>query len=344
MRTKTKSSSGKGGKKSAAELELALRTTRETLQSTIEELQTSNEELRSTNEEMQSSNEELQSTNEELETAKEELQSLNEESSTVNAELQSRIDELSRINDDIKNLLDSTEVATVFLDLDLCISRFTPRATRIVPLEATDVGRPIGHFASNLRGVDLAHHARQVLEDLVVRETEVASVDGNHFIMRVRPYRTVSNVIDGVVMTFENITLRWRAEEALRISEELHRTVLERFLGIVYHYLEGDGTGDRKGQYRFVSGAVERVCGYTSDDFLNGRIDWTNLIDPEDRDAVMAARAKSRQSIGATFEIGYRVLPKEGRPRQMREIFRHTMTPDGLAVQGAIYDGSIFQR
>ncbi|MCU7866850.1 MAG: PAS domain-containing protein, partial [Candidatus Thiodiazotropha sp. (ex Lucinoma borealis)] len=124
-------------KKSVEELENELQYTKENLQTTIEELETSNEELKSTNEELQSTNEELQSTNEEMETSKEELQSLNEESATVNAELQSRIDELSQTNDDMKNLLDSTEIATLFLDVDLCIRRFTPKVTEIVPLTVT---------------------------------------------------------------------------------------------------------------------------------------------------------------------------------------------------------------
>ena len=194
--------------KSVEELEQELQYTRESLQTTIEELETSNEELTSINEELQSTNEELQSTNEELETSKEELQSLNEESATVNAELQARIDELSRTNDDMKNLLDSTEIATVFLDTDLRVRRFTPRATDIIPLTATDFGRPIKHLASALIDIDLAEYGRQVLRDLAVREVEVKSEDDRSYVMRVRPYRTVANLIDGVVITFEDTTER----------------------------------------------------------------------------------------------------------------------------------------
>ena len=133
-------STGEGASSTVVELEQELRYTRENLQTTIEELETSNEELKSSNEELQSTNEELQSTNEELETSKEELQSLNEESTTVNTELQSRIEELSKANDDMKNLLDSTQIATTFLDIDLCAYRFTPTMTEIVPLAATDIG------------------------------------------------------------------------------------------------------------------------------------------------------------------------------------------------------------
>lgn len=213
--------------RTAEDLEYELLHTREDLQTTIEELETSNEEHRSANEELQSTNEELQSTNEELETSKEELQSLNEESITVNAELQARIDELSTINDDMKNLLDSTEIATIFLDNELRVRRFTPKATELIPLKATDAGRPIGHLASVLLDTDLAEYGEMVLRDLAVREAELASRTGTLYLMRVRPYRTIANVIDGVVLTFEDITQRRRDQEALRESEQRHRLLFE---------------------------------------------------------------------------------------------------------------------
>ncbi|MCU7806350.1 MAG: PAS domain S-box protein [Candidatus Thiodiazotropha sp. (ex Semelilucina semeliformis)] len=213
--------------KSVEELERELQYTKENLQTTIEELETSNEELKSTNEELQSTNEELQSTNEEMETSKEELQSLNEESATVNAELQSRIDELSQTNDDMKNLLDSTDIATLFLDSDLCIRRFTPKATEIIPLTATDSGRPIKHFATSLINADLTEYGRQVLEDLAVREVTVKSHDGKSFIMKIRPYRTTNNVIDGVVITFSDITARKHADEALEKQRAFQKAVLD---------------------------------------------------------------------------------------------------------------------
>ena len=152
-----------------------------------------------------------------METSKEELQSLNEESATVNAELQSRIEELSKANDDMKNLLDSTEIATIFLDTELCIRRFTLKATEIIPLAGTDSGRPVKHFASNLVDVDLTRYAEAVLRDLAVREIEVKCKDHRTFVLRVRPYRTVANVIDGVVLTFEDVTDRKKADEAMRI-------------------------------------------------------------------------------------------------------------------------------
>lgn len=214
--------------KTVAELELELQHNRENLQSTIEELETSNEELKSTNEELQSTNEELQSTNEEIETSKEELQSLNEESLTVNAELQSRIDQLSVINDDMKNLLDSTNIATIFLDTDLCIRRFTPKIASIISLAVMDTGRPIKHFASNLIDVDLTKYAEQVLDNLAVKEVEVQSNNGQSFYLRARPYRTVAGVIDGVVITFDDITERKKHEQILQESEAKYRMLVER--------------------------------------------------------------------------------------------------------------------
>jgi two-component system CheB/CheR fusion protein len=196
----------RSGNKDAKALEEELLHTRENLQTTIEELETSNEELKSANEELQSTNEELQSTNEELETSKEELQSLNEGAATVNAELQSRIGELSTTNDDMKNLLDSTQIATIFLDLDLCVRRFTPKAVEFIPLTFNDFGRPIKHFATDLIDTDLAEDANEILQNLGMKEKEVLSKGGAHYRMRIRPYRTVNNVIDGVVITFVDIT------------------------------------------------------------------------------------------------------------------------------------------
>ncbi|MDM8538171.1 PAS domain-containing protein, partial [Desulfobacterales bacterium HSG17] len=204
--------------------EQELQYTKENLQTTIEELETSNEELKSTNEELQSTNEELQSTNEELETSKEELQSLNEESATVNAELQSRIDDLSDANDDMKNLLDCTEIATIFLDTDLNIRRFTPQATKIIPMTATDKDRPLNQLASSLVDIDLTKNGKKVLQDLAMREAEVETEDGKFYMMRIRPYRTVSNVIDGLVYTFENISEYKQLTSDLKNSAEELKT------------------------------------------------------------------------------------------------------------------------
>ncbi len=180
--------------------------TTEKLQTTIEELETSNEELKSANEELQSTNEELQSSNEELETSKEELQSMNEESATVNNELQSRIESLALTNDDMKNLLDSTSVAVIFLDQKLQIRRFTASATQIMPLKKGDIGRNITDFSSNLINFDIEAKSKMVLDSLSIQEWEVESSSGKYYFIKLRPYRTTNNVIDGIVITLEDIT------------------------------------------------------------------------------------------------------------------------------------------
>ena len=193
-------------------------------QSVREEMQTAQEELRSTNEEQQSTNEELQSTNEELTTSKEEMQSLNEELQTVNAELQSKVDELSRSNNDMKNLLNSTDIATLFLDNDLKVRRFTTPATKIIKLIPSDIGRPITDLASDLLYPELPDDAREVLRKLGFAEKPVAARDGRWFTVRIMPYRTLDDRIDGVVITFADITVAKTLEAQLR---EQH-TALEK--------------------------------------------------------------------------------------------------------------------
>ena len=186
------------------------------LQTTREEMQTSQEELRSTNEEMQSTNEELQSTNEELTTSKEEMQSLNEELQTVNTELQAKVDELSRSNNDMKNLLNSTDIATLFLDNDLKVRRFTTQATKIIKLIPGDVGRPITDLASDLLYPELTTDAREVLQKLGFVEKPINARDGRWFTVRIMPYRTLDDRIDGVVITFADITVAKTLEAQLR--------------------------------------------------------------------------------------------------------------------------------
>lgn len=198
------------------ELERELRQARDELQTTREEMETSQEELTSTNEEFQSTNEELQSTNEELTTSKEEMQSLNEELQTVNAELQAKMDDLSRTNSDLKNLLNSTDVATVFLDNDLHVRRFTPQASKIIKLIPADEGRPITDLASDLRYPELAEDAREVLRAMAFKEKPIAAHDGRWFTVRIMPYRTLDDRIDGVVITFADITTAKTLEAQLR--------------------------------------------------------------------------------------------------------------------------------
>ncbi len=196
----------------------------EYLHNTHEELESSNEELKSSNEEMQSVNEELQSTNEELETSKEELQSVNEELATVNTELQNKVVDLSRANSDMNNLLAGTGIATVFVDFQLHILRFTPTATGIINLIASDVGRPVAHIVSNLVGYStLIADAHAVLATLIPKEAEVQTVDGKWYTLRIMPYRTLDNVIEGAVITFVDISDAVRTREALNQANELAR-------------------------------------------------------------------------------------------------------------------------
>ncbi|MFA6482589.1 MAG: chemotaxis protein CheB [Bacteroidales bacterium] len=216
------------------ELEQELQHSLEDLQSTREEMQTSQEELKSTNEELQSTNEELQSTNEELTTSKEEMQSLNEELQTVNAELQSKVTDYARANDDMKNLLNSTEIATLFLDKELNIRRFTDQAIHVFKLRNSDIGRPFTDLATDLKYPEIDKHARQVIKSLISTETAITTIDGRWFNVRIMPYRTVDDHIDGLVMTFTNISEYKRLEielkktnEALTISETRYRHLFE---------------------------------------------------------------------------------------------------------------------
>ena len=201
------------------ELENELKHTKELLQKTSEEMQLSQEELKSTNEEIQSTNEELQSTNEELSSSKEEMQSLNEEMMTVNAELQVKVDELTLSNSDMKNLLNRTEIATVFLDDELNIRRFTPEATGIFNLIQSDIGRPISHIVSKLQYDDIVTDVRKVLDSLMYKEAQVQAKDGHWYIMRIMPYRTHDNAIDGVVINFIEITTVKKLEISLQEKE-----------------------------------------------------------------------------------------------------------------------------
>ena len=216
------------------DLEQELNTTKESLQTAIEELETSNEELKSTNEELQSTNEELQSTNEELETSKEELQSINEELVTVNSELQSKLDELASAGNDMFNLLTSTEIAILFLDNNLNVKRFTPSMTEVMNLTPVDIGRPIGGIATYLTEPNLTHDVEEVLRKLAFKEREVLTRQGRWYLMRISPYRTLDNMIDGVVIVFFNISefkqATERLEATVRYAENVISTIREPLL------------------------------------------------------------------------------------------------------------------
>jgi two-component system, chemotaxis family, CheB/CheR fusion protein len=199
----------------------------------VEELETSNEELKSLNEELQSSNEEMQSTNEELETSREELQSMNEELTTVNTELQNKIDDLAQANNDIQNLIASTQIATLFLNNELRIKRFTPSVKDVINIIASDAGRPISDIASKLAYPGLLADAEETVRTLASKETTVQHQNGRWYLVRVLPYRSDENVIDGVVITFVDITEQKRMQalqDALVYAEGIVDTVREPLL------------------------------------------------------------------------------------------------------------------
>ena len=196
------------------------------LRASREEYEGANEELRAANEELQSVNEEYRSTAEELETSKEELQSINEELQTVNSELKTKLESVSRAHSDVQNLMAATDVGILFLDPQLRINRFTPRISELFNIAAGDEGRSITDFTHRLDYDDLAGDARKVLRDLASTEREVQGKDGSWYLTRLKPYRTVEDKIDGVVVTFVDIGERRRAEDALRDSKSRMRIMV----------------------------------------------------------------------------------------------------------------------
>ncbi len=209
------------------QLQRELRRTQKRLSTMREEYEAANEELRAANEELQSINEEYRSTGEELETSKEELQSINEELQTVNSELKSKLDEISHAHSDLQNFMAATEGGTLFLDRNLCIDRFTRPVTELINVKSSDRGRPITDFTHRLNYETLEHDARHVLQDLATIEREVESNDNHVYLVRLRPYRTVDNHIDGVVITFVDITERRRAEEQITLERDYAQSIVD---------------------------------------------------------------------------------------------------------------------
>jgi two-component system CheB/CheR fusion protein len=250
------------------QLEYQLKATHEDLQGTIEEMESSNEELKASNEEVMSMNEELQSTNEELETSKEELQSLNEELSTLNQQLQEKVDELERANNDITNLLTSSEVATVFLDTELCIKRFTPPTAKLLNLQNGDVGRSFSDFSMKFHDPTLLEDCRRVLQTLKTVEQEVHTDEARSYLRRILPYRTLDNRIDGVVIMFIEITDRVAAESRSRLLATILRDSND---AITVQELDGRITTWNRG--------AERMYGYSEAEALGMNI--RNIVPPD---------------------------------------------------------------
>jgi two-component system CheB/CheR fusion protein len=245
-------------------LENELQEAKDEILSIRELMQTSQEELKSTNEEMQSANEELQSTNEELNTSKEEMQSLNEELQTVNHELQSKVSDFTQTNNDMKNLLNSTDIATLFLDDELNIRRFTNRTATIFKLIPGDIGRPITDIVTDLQYPNLEADAREVMHSLVLSEKIVAASNGRWFSVKIMPYRTLDNRIDGLVITFNNISMSIKLEADLKETEESFRFLIDTMQ-------VGAMIQDAQGTILMVNREAQRVFGLSNNE-LQGKI------------------------------------------------------------------------
>lgn len=256
-------------------LEDELQRTKDRLRNTVEQYETSLEELKASNEKLQAINEELRSASEELETSKEELQSVNEELTTVNYELKDTLEEVSRANADLQNLMFSTNIATIFLDRNLQIKRFTPEAQKLFNVIISDIGRPISHLTHTLEYNSLREDARQVLITLQTIEQELHSTEGKWYLARTLPYRTIEDRIDGIVLTFVDITERKNAEDLLKKSKERLRLLIESVTDYAIFTMDLDGKIDAWNP------GAQQMFGYTSKEAIgqSGAIIFT----PEDR-------------------------------------------------------------
>lgn len=288
------------------ELKRELQIKEENLKASNEELETSNEELKSSNEEMQSVNEELQSTNEELETSKEELQSVNEELNTVNTELQNKVADLSQAVNDMNNLLAGTGIGTIFVDQQMHILRFTPQVTKLINLIPTDVGRPVGHIVSNLRGYDrLEEDIQEVLDTLASKDIEVQTKTGVWYLLRVRPYRTIENFIKGAVITFTDINEIKRAEEIMKEAK-----AIRRLAAVVHDTRDAIILQDMEGHIIAWNPGAERIYGWSEAEALTMNV---SSLFPESRKEEELAKLKKLKN--AEVQEPYRTqrLAKDGR-------------------------------
>ncbi len=282
-------------------LEAELRSTQNRLQATNEALESANEELKASNEEYQALNEELQSMNEELQTSKEELQSVNEELTTLNGELGQRVRELSRANSDLQNLMESTQIASLFLDNELRVTSFTPAAVELFHLVESDRGRPIGHIKARIGYDELQDDARRVMRTLATVERDIGNENGaGQYMARVLPYRSTDNFIAGVVVTFVEVTALKQAERLLRLQEERFRTLL---------------TGTTTSMYRMSpdwNEMRELDGGGFLLDTVQTNTDWlSTYILPEDQPLVLAAIEEAIRT-STTFALEHRVHRADG--------------------------------
>jgi two-component system CheB/CheR fusion protein len=275
---------GKGDDMVLSQLEAELQRKKLQLQETIEHAEVSNEELRAANEELQAINEELRSATEELETSKEELQSVNEELITVNYELKLKVEETGKANDDLNNLIASTDIATIFVDSGMRIKRFTPRATDIFSIIPADSGRSLLDLTHRLDYRELADDVALTFNTLRMVEREVRSHDGRYYIVRLLPYRTREDRIEGAVMTFFDITGRREAEEKLRAGQARMRMVAEstKDYAIITMDTEGCVTSWNRG--------AERMFGWREDEVTGMNLDFLFL--PEERERGVPAEER----------------------------------------------------
>ena len=264
---------------------------------------------------MQSLNEELQSINEELETSKEELQSINEELATVNAELQTKVTDLSRANNDLNNLLAGTGIGTVFVDYQMRILRFTPAVTNAINLIPGDVGRPVVHIASNLVGYTrIVADTREVLDTLIPKEVEVETAEGTWYAMRILPYRTLDNTIEGAVITFVDITEMKRAVRALSKAEAAQRLAV-----VVRDARDVLTVHDLEGRIVAWNPVAEKMYGWTEAEALTMNV--RDLVPEEDRAKVTRQSATARRRAGA--EAVPRPASDQGRGDHRGNAHRH---------------------
>ena len=265
------------------------------LRDTVEQYEASTEELKASNEELQAMNEELRSATEELETSREELQSINEELTTVNHELKAKVDELGNANSDIENLMDATAIATVFLDRALRVTRYTPSAVALFNLIPTDAGRPLSDLTNQLNYPELDADARKVLHNLVPIEREVHDSRHLWYLVRTLPYRVGEDRVAGIVLTLVDITERKRSQEALRMSEERLRLVVDNATEYAIF------STDRERQVTSWNLGAERLLGWTEAEILGQPYDL--MFTDEERASELPRReAEEALAQGRTTE------------------------------------------
>ena len=321
----------RGDARRVQELELELASTREQLHTAIEELESANEEMKSANEEYQSVNEELQSSNEELETSKEEMQSINEELQTVNAELHSKNEVLARLNSDLQNLLESTQIATLFLDSALHVSGFTPAISDLFHLRESDRGRPITEITARIAYPELRQDVKLVLRTLAMVERVLHGGDGGAvYLMRMRPYRTTDNVIDGVVLTFIDITERQQHEYA--------RGRLAAIVESSQDAIIGHGTD---GVISSWNAGAERMFGYTSPRAIGQPL--AMLLPGNEQDAMSRLLAASN-SRAPSEELLMEWVRHDGTPVPVSVRCSPVLDPEGAVIGGSTIVRDITER